>query len=122
MAVDAEAKKLLGNLWADTGDREDPEDVGIARATGWPVSYEQIGSGSEPERTVFNQRFRELDGWASDRIRMGIPQWDIEVDYLHPAFVTTSSGLHVTRSGNTGPTYGNATDPDADAQTVWRRY
>lgn len=120
--ADTEAKQILGNLWADTGDREDPEDVGIARTTGWPVSYEQIGSGSEPERTVFNQLLRELNGWASDRMRMGIGQWDIEVDYLHPAFATTSSGLWTTNGANTGPTYGNATDPDADDQTAWRRY
>ena len=56
--ADAEWKKA--ELWADTGDREDPEDVGIDRSVGWPVSYEQRGSGDEPERTVFQQLLREM--------------------------------------------------------------
>ena len=60
LMADAEWKKA--ELWADTGDREDPEDVGIDRSVGWTVSYEQRGSGDEPERTVFNQLLRELSG------------------------------------------------------------
>ena len=98
--ADAEWKKA--ELWADTGDREDPEDVGIDRSVGWPVSYEQRGSGDEPERTVFNQLLRELSGWAVDQLRMGVLQWDEDVDYADAAFVTTEDGLHVALQAN-GP-------------------
>ena len=120
--ADAEWKKA--ELWADTGDREDPEGVGIDRSVGWTVSYEQRGSGDEPERTVFNQLLRELSGWAVDQLRMGVLQWDEDVDYVDAAFVTTEDGLHVALQA-TGPGSGNATDPtatqDAD-DPVWRIY
>ena len=48
---------IAGGVWASASgaDRETIEDTGGARADGWPVAYEQIGSGKEPERTVFNE-------------------------------------------------------------------
>ena len=121
--ADAEAKNILDNLWASDAlaDREDPEDVGITRASGWPVAYEQIGSGKKPERTVFNQLLRELSGWASDRMTMGIGQWDEDVNYTHPAFATRAGGLYRTTE-NTGPAYGNPTDPSDTGQSTWRQY
>ena len=87
--------------------------------TVWPVSYEQIGSGDEPERTVFNQREYEFTAALIDIAATGVPAWDVEVDY-QPAsdaacFVTTPTGLWLTTT-NTGPTYSNATDPDASGQ------
>ena len=81
MAIDTQSKKLLGNEWADSGERTDPEDVNIIRSVGWDVRYEQIGSGFEPERDVFNQLLRELSGWANDEIVNGVPPWDADVDY-----------------------------------------
>ena len=56
---------LTGGLWAssDVADRELPEEVGLTRADGWTVAYEQQGSGSEPERTIFNQLLYEL--WSA---------------------------------------------------------
>ena len=119
MPVDGEAKKIA--LWADTGDREDPEEHGISRDRGWTADYEQIGSGSEPERTVWNQLMRELTGFAVDRLTMGIATWDSGVSYQHPAFAASVQGLHVSLE-NTGPNFGNATDPTEAGQTVWRLY
>ena len=60
-----------------------------------------------------------------DIATMGIPAWDAENDY-RPAsdaacFVTTATGIWVTQQ-NTGPAFGNATDPDAANQDVWRLY
>ena len=52
MARDAEAKKLTP--WADSGDRQDPEDAGLDREIGWTVAYEQAGSGNSPERLKFS--------------------------------------------------------------------
>ena len=39
---------LTGGVWArsNVADRELPEEVGLNRADGWPVAYEQQGSGS----------------------------------------------------------------------------
>ena len=104
---------------------ETPEDLGITRANGYPVSYEQIASGNEPERTGWNQREHEWTSALIDIAAMGVPAWDVEVDYTPASdaacFVTTATGLHLTRT-NTGPVYGNATDPDDSTQTIWRLY
>ena len=35
--MDTQAKKILTGAWADTGERVDPEDVGINRAEGWTI-------------------------------------------------------------------------------------
>ena len=52
-----------------------------------------------------------------------MPAWDTAIDYTPASdaacFVTTATGLHITRT-NTGPTYGNSTDPDASGQTLWQ--
>ena len=85
------------------------------------MAYEQIGSGKTPERTGWNQLFRALNGWASDRLTMGIPQWDADVNYKKFAFATTSQGLHVALNAN-GPRLGNGVDPSAVGQTTWRQY
>ena len=102
-----------------------PEEVGLTRADGWTVAYEQQGSGSEPERTIFNQLLYELWSVGFDIADYGVPTWDDEVDYT-PAtdaacFATTATGLWVTMV-STGPATGNVTDPDAVGQTIWRRY
>ena len=114
-------------VWGDASaaNRETPADLGITRADGYPLPYEQIGSGKTPERTGINQRFNEWYSAFIDFAEMGVPAWDVEVDYTPASdaacFVTTTTGLHLTRT-NTGPTYSNATDPDAVGQVVWRRY
>lgn len=114
-------------VWASSAgaDRETPTDAGITRANGYPIAYEQIGSGKTPERTVINQRFHEWYSAFIDFAATGVPAWDTDVDYTPASdaacFVTTATGLHLTRT-NTGPAYGNATDPDASGQAVWRLY
>ena len=70
MARDAEAKKLTP--WADSGDRQDPEEAGLDRAAGWTVAYEQAGSGNYPERLVFNQLLRELSGLFQEALGAGV--------------------------------------------------
>ena len=118
---------IAGGVWASASgaDRETIENTGGARSDGWVVAYEQIGSGKEPERTVFNGRFYEFTSALIDFIATGVPEWDTAIDYTPASdaacFVTTATGLHLTRT-NTGPTYGNATDPDAVGQTLWRLY
>ena len=111
---------------SDAAERLTPAEAGLDRAEGWPLPYEQIGSGKFPEREVFNNHFYEKTSGLLDIAKFGVPQWDAEVDYPVTAdakpFVTTASGLWVS-DVNTGPAYGNATDPDTpNQQTVWRLY
>ena len=128
MAISKAYKDLIsGGVWAssEAAQRGAPADFGIDELEGWTVSYEQIGSGKEPEREVFNELHHRVTAGLIDIAAFGVPQWDSEVDY-RPAedahcFVTTPSGLWVTAQ-NTGPAFGNATDPDESEQTIWRRY
>ena len=113
MARDAEGLKI--RLWAETGDRQNPEQVGLTRSRGWPVSYEQLGSGDEPERTIFNQLLREISGGILDRSRQGIYQWDSEVTYTHETFVTGSDGKIYVSLTDSGPAFGNSADPILDS-------
>ena len=123
--VDTQAKKI--RLWAEDGDRQDPETVGLDRAEGWPADYEQFGSGETPERTVFNQLFRELTGWARDVMGRGVLLWDAEIDYPVGAFVVANDDslspvrvLYVAVAAS-GPSTGGAVVPVTD-DMVWRRY
>ena len=123
--ADTEAKKDLTGAWAsaEAADRTDPEDQGIDRREGFGVSYEQVGSGSAPERAVFNQKFREWDGLAIQGLRNGLPlSWDADVDYVLNAFVKGEDGRIYVADEVTGPATGNPTDPLTDGQTVWRVY
>ena len=118
---------IAGGAWARdiAANRQTPVALGIIRANGYDVAYEQIGSGKEPERTGWNQREYELTSALIDFAATGVPAWDAEVNYTPASdaacFATTPTGLHVTFT-NTGPTYSNPTDPDSSGQTLWRRY
>lgn len=121
-AVAVPAESLQIEPWAENGDREAPETVGIDRDDGWPVAYEQIG-GSSPERTVFNQLLFELSSFAVLLLARGIPPWDGDVDYIHPAFVVGSDGDIYRSVVSNGPAGGNAADPVGDtANATWRAY
>lgn len=122
--ADSESRKVIGNLWASgaTADRQDPEDVGITRTAGFNLPYEQIGSGSEPERTVFNQLFRELHGWMEENIRTGgVKPYDALIDYYQYARVAVGASKYVALVAN-GPALGNTVSPTASGQQVWRIY
>ena len=121
-------KELLSDgVWASgaNADRQTPEDAGLVREDGFHVGYEQPGSGDSPERPVFNQRELEHDAALVDIAATGVLAYDADLDYRPVAdaacFVTTASGLYRTTI-LTGPTFGNATDPDTPGQTVWRLY
>ena len=118
--ADTEVKKFINDIWASdsTAERVDPEDVGITRTVGWPEAYEQIGSGSEPERLVWQQKSREWDGGFAERTRYGalIP-WDATINYYQ--FARVGSGIHKYISTvATGPAHGNATDPATSGQSA----
>ena len=119
--VDVEAKKILEGLWADTGDRTNPDDASLtptlSRATGWTSSFSAT-DGDVPRRRVMNQKFREWDGIASDTMREGLLGWDTDIDYRADAIVQAGSKLWRATVA-TGPATSNATDPTAMGQSVW---
>ena len=125
--ADAQAKKFFGEIWGLAGDRDDPEDVGLDRSTGWPVRYEQPGADAEPERTVFNQLLCELDQAFSEKARAGVLEWDARIDYPGDdetgyAFVVGTDGRLYVSLRPSGPTTGNPTNPVGDGQTAWAEY
>ena len=110
---------IAGGVWARStnADRETIEDTGGARADGLAGCLRTNRfSGKQPERTVFNELEHEHTSALIDIAATGVPAWDTAIDYTPASdaacFVTTATGLHLTLT-NTGPTYGNATDPDA---------
>ena len=126
--ADQESRKLVGHVWAsaDSADRFDTEDVSLDRLEGWPVAYEQIGSGKEPERELFNQKMNEWTAYFSEKITLGILPWDRDINYLHneegSSFVIGSNGKPYVALAISGPATGNATDPVTPGQAIWRIY
>lgn len=115
--VDAEAKKI--DLWSSTGQRMDPEDVGLDRIVGWDISYVQVG-GNKPQRDVFNQLIYELSSLSLTVLSTGIMPWDASVSYVHHAFCVGSDGrIYITKE-DTGPRFGNSSDPTL--KVLWEEY
>ena len=111
-----------------------PADVGFAEADGWPLAYGTPGSGSEPQREVFNWQWRRMTALAVELLTHGggLP-WDSRISYLHPASVMGSDGMlyqSVQDSTNQDPTT-DASDThwqqvgitlsDADIKTAYER-
>ena len=119
--ADTEAKKILGTLWASGGDRTDPDDSSLTpvltRDTGWPSSFSAT-DGDTARRRVVNQRFRELDGAASDLYRYGgLQPYDDEIDYLQYARCFVQGQEYYASAAN-GP--GSTVVGPTDAgQTTW---
>ena len=118
--ADSEAIKILGGLWAESGDRTDPDDTSVTptltRTTGWPSEYSTVG-GETPKRARVNQRFRELDGAASDSMRYGILPYDALVDYRQYAHCTVALVEYTATVAN-GPAT-TVVDPTTSGQTTW---
>ena len=124
MPVSPGTKAVLDkDIWAsdDNAQKLTPEEVGLTRSEGWPVTYEQLHTGKFPEREVFNQHMFELGSAVTDIAASGVLPWNADVDYVAPAFVATATGLHVSFV-DSGLGTGNATDPDMAGQTIWRLY
>ena len=128
MAVSDAYKALLSaETWAssDAAFRTPPEDSGIDPEDGWDASHEQLGSGRYPTRGTFNWLFWLLFSALKDIAATGIPAWDSQVDYRPTAdarsFVVTPTQIWWTDQ-ETGPGFGNATDPDTPNQEIWRPY
>ena len=122
--ADAEAKKILAGLWAELGDRVDPDSAtlspAIVRTVGWASSFSSAG-GDTPRRQPVNQKFREFDGAASDSMRYGGPlPYDADIDYYQYGHCTLLLDEYVCNIAN-GPDTSNVVSPDDAGQTIWER-
>ena len=119
--ADVEARKILSGLWANTGDRTDPDDTTLdpvlTRANGWPTTFSS-SDGNTPRRRVMNQKFREWDGIAAEVMREGILPWDATIDYRQYAIAKVEDVIYRATIA-TGPGTSNATNPTQGGQTVW---
>ena len=120
--ADTEAKKILTGLWADGGDRIDPDDATLTpvldRDTGWTAPF-SASDGNTPRRQVVNQRFRELDGAASDSMRWGLLQYDADIDYHQHARVAVDDREFRAATENGPNTTAGIVGPTAAGQTAW---
>ena len=118
--ADAQAKKFLGALWADSGDRTDPDATTLSpplnRAEGWPSTF-SAPDGNKIRRRVFNQRLRSLQGAASDHLTLGIGPYDANIDYPQNALVSAGATTYRALVAN-GPST-TAVAPTAENQTTW---
>ena len=118
-----EALKILGGLWAEDGDRVDPDDssltVTVARTTGWPQSF-SADAGNNASRRVWNQRIRELQGAATYALRFGIDPYDAAVDYPVGGRCAVGRDIYHALAAN-GPRTSNVTHPTAAGQSSWSR-
>ena len=119
--ADTEAKKILaGGLWADEGDRIDPDDPTLmpvlSRPDGWPDSF-STEAGNTMRRRVQNQLWREIDGAVSDLYRYGVQPYDAEVDYLQYARCTIGFHEYYANAAN-GPAT-TVVSPEDPGQSVW---
>ena len=117
--ADAQAKKILAGLWAESGDRSDPGtgDNPLSRAVGWDAPY-SVPGGNELIRRRWNQRFRELDGAASDHLTLSVGPYDSAIDYPQNALVAAGATTYRAIIVN-GPTTSNAQAPTDASQTAW---
>ena len=135
MPIDDDAVGIVKwGTGAGASDFNTPADVGFAEADGWPLAYGTPGSGSEPQREVFNWQWRRMTALAVELLTHGggLP-WDSRISYLHPASVMGSDGMlyqSVQDSTNQDPTTDTSdthwqqvgiTLSDADIKTAYER-
>ena len=120
MALPADLRKLQ-TVWAESGDRTDPDDPSLApsldRAQGWPSSF-SAADGDTPRRRVMNELIYEQSLMAKEILTRGVAEWDSGVDYAQYG-ITQAGGKLWKATVATGPTTSNATDPTTNGQTVW---
>ena len=119
MPIDDDAVGIVKwGTGAGASDFNTPADVGFAEADGWPLAYGTPGSGSEPQREVFNWQWRRMTALAVELLTHGggLP-WDSRISYLHPASVMGSDGmLYQSVQGSLNQ------DPTSDASdTYWQQ-
>ena len=119
--ADSEARRIIGNLWASTGERELPETTTLTpplvRTTGWSPTF-SVAGGDTLRREVWNQRLREIDGLAASTMQFGIEPYDADIDYPQGAKCRIDGTIYSALAAN-GPTGGNAESPSDDSQTSW---
>ena len=118
--MDAEAKKILKGLWANSGDRVDPDSATINPSLVRTVGYTTPFSSTQtPRRQVVNQLLRELQGAAHDGMTEGLRFYDATVDYKVNANCSYLGNAYRAVTAN-GPS-STAVSPGDAGQTAWAR-
>ena len=117
-----DARRILEALWAEDGDRKDPDDdtltVQVSRRVGYPQSFSD-DAGNQPPRATINQRFREWQGAASSAMRLSVPPYDATVDYPKDARASLGRDMYHALAAN-GPGT-SVVRPDTGGNTTWVR-
>lgn len=125
MASASTRRLLTGPVWASSSEgatnRQNPEALGLTRAVGYDLKFQQEGTGFYPSRRLTNQRYHEWDLGFGHKMLIGIPEWDDGVNYRQHAFASVDGVPYVALVAN-GPAVGNATDPTDSPNAVWRAY
>ena len=110
---------IITVAFAETGDKATLESQGVARTAGFNPPYSQPG-GRKPEREVVNNELNILNNFALDVQSHGILEYNVKVNYRHPAIVFASDNNLYFSKRNNGPATNNVQDPVEDAQrTYW---
>ena len=112
MARDVDGLRLtVAPKWASAGTAlaDTPENEGLTRSVGWPISYATV-AGDLPTIESFNGLFRELFGALIDLAEHGVLEWAATQPYSHPALVTYGSNLYISLRDTTGDQPDTATD------------
>ena len=120
MPRDAESLKIA--LWAESGDRTEPEN--LSTPIDRDVGYTAAAYGGRLVREEVNQDRRERSGAALDSIQFGIPPYSADVDYPADEGVVQRQvggvvGIY-TNNADAGPD-STVVDPATSGQTTWDR-
>ena len=111
----------LSEIWADSGDVMTPEQLSIARSTGWGSAFSLPG-GPTPSRQLFNffHRVYSTLGYEINVNGAGLP-WDARIDYNAQALVTEGTGVYLSNTPNGPNTTAGVSDPTGASQTEWNQ-
>ena len=108
----------IASIWADSGDRMTPEQLGIVRSTGFGAAYSLPG-GETPSRQLFNDTWYRLTSMAVEVNRSGVLPYDDGVDYSSEAAVTAGTAVYLANATNGPNTTLGIVSPLTVGQTTW---
>ena len=109
-----EAKKILAGKWAENGDRE---DIPAADRTAGYVDQHSVVGGREISRRRFNQKMRELDGFAVDWMCGIHALWDPTITYPY----RDDEWCFAVRNGALYRNTRTTTNEDPATSSAWRK-
>jgi hypothetical protein len=112
---------IVTSIWAETGDVQSPQDLGITFSEGWDRRY-SLERGRKVEREGVNWHFRGVSAFMKDANEHGLLEWHVQTPFYLPALTLGRDNNTYEAVRESGPGTGNAAqDPTTDtARTTWR--